>query len=150
MPLQHSIFLLATLLLTNCLASNGVSPNLGPSTPPGRGFVLSRPKLLPSEPAPWGHEWRRGDETVWIGLSRAPEYPTFDGLGPREEPARACGGLVAGVHKSFMLPPLDRAQATDVLFFTIGARSYQVGYARPVKNEPADDVLEFMNKFCGG
>ncbi len=44
---------------------------------------------------------------------------------------------------------MDHALATDVLFFTIGERSYQVGYARPVKSEPSEDVLDFMNAFCG-
>jgi hypothetical protein len=117
---------------------------------PIAGFVLSPPpELVEEQQQPWGHEWRRGLESVWIGPSHAPDYPAFDGLGPQVEATTACDHRIAGVLKSFMLPAREGLMATDVLFFTREHRGYQVGYSRPVKSEPADDVLEFMSTFCG-
>ncbi len=117
--------------------------------PPIAGFVLSPPQLIDGQEEPWGHEWRRGFESLWIGPSHAPDYPVFDGLGPQVEQTMACRQRVPGVLKSFMLPAREGRTATDVLFFTIQGRAYQVGYSRPVKNEPSNDVLEFMSTFCG-
>lgn len=115
---------------------------------PVAGFVLVPSYLIEEQDEPYGREWRRGVEVVWVGASRK-GYPTFDGLGPQVEESKACRGRVAGVLKSFMLPARDGMMATDVLFFTTEGRAYQVGYSRPVKSEPAEDVLAFMSEFCG-